>query len=95
MGDSLRRENLIHTGYRALRHDIVSSGKGKAVEISSQEHSPEELRKRANNTRCPRHRRPLNAIAEVIEGEGLRKDIAARYGVGAQTLCDWVHAYNR
>ena len=55
-----------------------------AVEITGQDCSPGELPKRKNGTRCLLHRRPLNVIAEALEGEVVGKDIAGRHDGVAQ-----------
>jgi transposase len=67
---------------------------GAAVRVTRTEHSAAELRAAAVKCRDGSQVRRLLALSLVLEGHA-RSDAARLNGMDRQTLCDWVHRYNR
>jgi transposase len=65
-----------------------------AVKITRTEHTAEQLRALAANSKNVAQARRLLAIAMVLEGAS-RLDAARQAGMDRQTLRDWVHCYNK
>ena len=65
-----------------------------AVKITRTEHTAEQLRALAANSKNVAQARRLLAIAMVLEGAS-RLDAARQAGMDRQTLRDWVHRYNK
>ena len=65
-----------------------------AVRITRTEHTAEQLRALAANSKNVAQARRLLAIAMVLEGAS-RLDAARQAGMDRQTLRDWVHRYNK
>ena len=66
---------------------------GAALDVTREEHTSQELRRMANETKDPRQARRMQAISFVIDGQS-RGEVAEFAGVGRQTLRDWVKQYN-
>jgi transposase len=66
---------------------------GKAIAITRNEYTAEDLRAAAAKSRDGARVRRLLALAFILEGQS-RTEAAKRSGMERQTLRDWVHRYN-
>ena len=66
---------------------------GRPLAITRTEHSADELRAFASNSRDGAQVRRLLALAFILDGH-TRTEAAERTGMDRQTLRDWVHRYN-
>lgn len=66
---------------------------GRAIAITNQDHTAEELRHLAARHKDAQVVRRLLVLALILDGT-CRTEAARQTGMDRQTLCDWVHRYN-